>query len=150
MKVNGGGVQGQGGTLSESHGVDRCTRTFYLSSMFKEALREIVDRTEGGIAGLLMDASGIAVESYAKDGAPFDITTIGVEYGVLLGSIKKAAEMLEAGTANEVAISTDKMITIIRTLGPEYFLALAITPEGNFGKGRFLMRTAAPKLLAEL
>jgi predicted regulator of Ras-like GTPase activity (Roadblock/LC7/MglB family) len=118
--------------------------------MFKEALREIVDRTDGGIAGLLMDSSGIAIESYARDDAPFDITTIGVEYGVLLGSIKKAAEMLEAGTANEVAISTDKMITIIRTLGPEYFLALAITPEGNFGKGRFLMRTAVPKLLAEL
>jgi predicted regulator of Ras-like GTPase activity (Roadblock/LC7/MglB family) len=125
-------------------------RTFYLSGMFKEMLREIVDRTEGGIAGLLMDASGIAVESYARDGAQFDITTIGVEYGVLLGSIKRAAEMLEAGTANEVAISTDRMITIIRTLGSEYFLALALSPEGNFGKGRFLMRTAAPKLLAEL
>ena len=125
--------------------------TFYPSLMFKEALREIVDRTEGGIAGLLMDSSGIAVESYARDGAPFDITTIGVEYGVLLGSIKKAAEICSsAGTANEVAISTDKMTTIIRTLGPEYFLALAITPEGNFGKGRYLMRTAAPKLLAEL
>ena len=78
------------------------------------------------------------------------ITVIGVEFGVLLGSIKKASEMLEAGTTNEVAISTDKMITIIRMLGPEYFLALALKPEGNFGKGRFLMRTAAPKLLAEL
>ena len=33
---------------------------------------------------------------------------------------------------------------------PAYFLALAMTPEGNFGKGRFLMRTAVPKLLAEL
>jgi predicted regulator of Ras-like GTPase activity (Roadblock/LC7/MglB family) len=118
--------------------------------MFKEALREIVDRTEGGIAGLLMDSKGIPLDSYAREGAPFDITTIGVEYGILLGSIKKAAEMLEAGAANEVAISTEKMITIIRMLGPEYFLALAITPEGNFGKGRFLMRTAAPKLLAEL
>jgi predicted regulator of Ras-like GTPase activity (Roadblock/LC7/MglB family) len=118
--------------------------------MFKEALRDIVDRTEGGIAGILMDSSGIAVDSYAREGATFDITTIGVEYGVLLGSIKKATEMLEAGKANEVAISTDKVITIIRMLGPEYFLALAITPEGNFGKGRFLMRTAAPKLLAEL
>jgi predicted regulator of Ras-like GTPase activity (Roadblock/LC7/MglB family) len=118
--------------------------------MFKEALRDIVDRTEGGIAGLLMDSSGITLESYSREDAPFDITVIGVEFGVLLGSIKKAAEMLEAGTANEVAIATDKMITIIRMLGPEYFLALAIRPEGNFGKGRYLMRTAAPKLLAEL
>jgi predicted regulator of Ras-like GTPase activity (Roadblock/LC7/MglB family) len=118
--------------------------------MFKEALRDIVDRTEGGIAGLLMDANGITLESYAREDAPFDINAIGIEFGVLLGSIKKAADMLEAGTTNEVAITTDRMITIIRMLGPEYFLALTIRPEGNFGKGRYLMRTAAPKLLAEL
>ncbi len=68
----------------------------------------------------------------------------------MLGSIKRAAEMLEAGAAREVAIGTDKMITLIRTLGDTYFLAVAIKPDGNFGKGRFLMRTAAPKLIAEL
>ena len=42
-------------------------------------------------------------------------------------------------TANEVAISTDKMITIIRTLGAEYFLALRdLRPEGEAsGRGAF-------------
>ncbi len=118
--------------------------------MFQDALREIVDKTDGGIAGLIMDSEGIAVESYARDGAPFDINTVGIEFGVVLGSIKRAAESLEAGQANEVAIGTDKMITLIRTLGETYFLALAIKPDGNFGKGRFLMRTMAPKLMAEL
>ena len=39
--------------------------------------------------------------------------------------------------------------TIIRLLGDTYFLALTMTPGGNFGKGRYLMRTAAPKLMAE-
>lgn len=118
--------------------------------MFKEALREIVDKTDGGIAGLLMDSSGIALESYSKDDAPFDITTIGVEFSVVVGSIKRASEMLEAGAAREVAIGTERMITLIRMLSDSYFLALALLPEGNFGKGRYLMRTAAPKLLAEL
>jgi predicted regulator of Ras-like GTPase activity (Roadblock/LC7/MglB family) len=118
--------------------------------MFQDELREIVDKTEGGIASLVMDAEGIAVESYTRPDAPFDITTIGIEFGVVLGSIKRAAESLEAGKPQEVAIGTDKMIAIIRTLGESYFLAVAIRPDGNFGKGRFLMRTAAPKLLAEL
>lgn len=118
--------------------------------MFKEALRDLVEGTEGGLAGLLMDSSGIAVETYAKSDSPFDINTIGIEFSVVIGSIKRASEMLEAGQANEIAVGTDKMITLIRTLGETYFLALAMTPEGNFGKGRYLMRTAAPKLLAEL
>ncbi len=50
---------------------------------------------------------------------------VGIEFGVVLGSIKRAAESLEAGKAHEVAIGTDKMITLIRTLGDTYFLALA-------------------------
>jgi predicted regulator of Ras-like GTPase activity (Roadblock/LC7/MglB family) len=118
--------------------------------MFKEALRDIVERTDGGIAGLLMDSSGIALETYTKESSPFDVNNVGVEFGVVLGSIKRAAEMLEAGTTQEIAINTEKLVTIIRLLGDSYFLALTLKPEGNFGKGRFLMRTAAPKLLAEL
>ncbi len=118
--------------------------------MFKETLRELVERTDGGIAGLVMDQEGIPLETYAVDGAPFDITTVGVEFGVVFGSIKRAAESLEAGSTQEVAIGTEKMITLIRALTPTYFLALALKPDGNFGKGRFLMRTTAPKLIAEL
>lgn len=118
--------------------------------MFQETLREIVDKTEGGVAGLIMDSEGIAVDSYTRVDSPFDITTVGIEFGVVLGSIKRAAESLEAGRTSEVAIGTDKMITIIRTLGESYFIAVAIRPDGNLGKGRYLMRTAAPKLLAEL
>jgi len=118
--------------------------------MFSDVLRDLVEKTDGGIAGIVMDSEGIALDSYSRDGAPFDINVVGIEFGVILGSVKRAVESLEAGAAKEVAIGTDKMITIIRTLGPTYFLALAITPDGNFGKGRFMMRTAAPKLLAEL
>jgi len=118
--------------------------------MFKETLRDLVEGTEGGIAGLLMDSSGITLESYTKDDSPFDINSVGIEFGVVIGQIKRAAEMLEAGSANEIAVGTDKLITVIRLLGDTYFLALAMSPGGNFGKGRYLMRTAAPKLMAEL
>ena len=71
--------------------------------MFKEALKSLVDSTDGGVAGLLMDSSGIALESYAKDDAPFDINTIGIEFSVVIGQIKRATEMLEAGAAHDLA-----------------------------------------------
>jgi predicted regulator of Ras-like GTPase activity (Roadblock/LC7/MglB family) len=118
--------------------------------MFLELLRDIVDETEGGFAGLIMDAEGIALEQYARDDAGVDMSTVGVEFGVVLGAVKRAAESLESGKTREVVITTDKMITLIRTLGETYFLAVAVRPDGNLGRGRYLMRTAAPKLLAEL
>lgn len=118
--------------------------------MFKAVIREIVEKTEGGIAGLLMDTGGTPVDSFAVSDAPFDIGTIGAELSVVLKQITTASEMLEAGAAQEVSVNTEKMITVIRAINHEYYLALTMHPSGNIGKGRFLMRTAAPKLLAEL
>lgn len=118
--------------------------------MFKEAIREVVEGAEGGLAGILMDFEGIPVESYARDDSPFDINTVGAEYSVIVKSIQRAAASLEAGGAKEVAIQSDKVTTLIRILTSEYFLAVAMAPEGNFGKGRFLMRLAAPKLIEQL
>jgi predicted regulator of Ras-like GTPase activity (Roadblock/LC7/MglB family) len=118
--------------------------------MFQAQLKELVEKTDGGIAGLVMDSSGIALDAYAKDGAAFDITTVGIEYGVVLGAIRRAAEMLEAGAAREVTVGTDRMVTLIRTLDEKYFVALAVHPNGNLGKGRYLLRVAAPKLLEQL
>ena len=114
--------------------------------MFKEALRDLVENVDGGLAGLLMDSSGIALDSYARQGAEIDIDTVGVEFSVVIGAAKRAAEMLGAGETREIAISTAKLTTLIRLVGDSYFLALALAPEGNLGKGRYLMRTAAPRI----
>jgi predicted regulator of Ras-like GTPase activity (Roadblock/LC7/MglB family) len=96
-----------------------------------------------------MDFEGIAVDSYVK-GDSLDINAIGAEFSVILKSIQRAIESLEAGGAREIAIQSDKVTTLIRILNDEYFLALTLSPDGNFGKGRYLMRTAAPKLIEQL
>jgi predicted regulator of Ras-like GTPase activity (Roadblock/LC7/MglB family) len=118
--------------------------------MFKEVLRELVERTEGGIASLLMGFDGIAVDNYVKTESSLDVESIGMEYSVLLSQIAKAAEMLDAGAAREVSIQAEHLTTLIRLLNDEYFVALTLTPTGNFGKARFLMRTLTPKLVDEL
>jgi predicted regulator of Ras-like GTPase activity (Roadblock/LC7/MglB family) len=122
--------------------------------MFKEALRQIVEQTEGAIAGLLMGFDGIAVDSYTRDEGISpnikDINEIGMEFSVILGSIKRAAEALEAGGAKEVAIQAEHLTTLIRVINEDYFVALTMRPDGNPGKGRFILRTAAPKILQEL
>jgi predicted regulator of Ras-like GTPase activity (Roadblock/LC7/MglB family) len=118
--------------------------------VFKEPLQKIVDNVEGGIAGLVMGFDGIAVESYTREGHKMDINTVGMEFSFLLTQVRKAAEILDVGGVNEISIRAEKLVIVMRVLSAEYFLALALTPEGNFGKGRYLMRVMAPKLQSEL
>ena len=118
--------------------------------MFREKLKDMVAGTEGGVAGLLMGFDGISVDSYAVPEGSIDIQTVGMEFSFILTQVRKAAESLDVGAVQEVAIRTGHLTILIRVLSPEYFLALAIRPDGNFGKGRFLLRMAAPKLQAEL
>jgi predicted regulator of Ras-like GTPase activity (Roadblock/LC7/MglB family) len=118
--------------------------------MFKETLASIVDGAEGGIAGLLMDFEGIPVEVYSKKDAGFDVEVVGAEVSVLVKSIQRATEMLDAGSTHEVAFQSERLLTLVRVLNENYFLAVALRPDGNYGKARFLLRTAAPKMLAEL
>jgi predicted regulator of Ras-like GTPase activity (Roadblock/LC7/MglB family) len=118
--------------------------------MFKETLKSVVDGTEGALAGLLMDFEGIPLEVYAKEGTPFDIEAVGAEVSVVVKAIQRATEMLDAGMTKEVAFKSDKMVTLIRVLDSNYFLALALSPDGNYGKGRFLLRTSAPGILEQL
>ena len=120
-----------------------------LDAMFKEVLQEVVENTDGGVAGLLMGYDGIPVDQYVKDGV-FDIETIGMEYSVIVKSIRQAAEMLDVGAAREVAIKSERLTTVIRMLNDDYFIAITLKPSGNLGKARFLMRTRSMKLLAEL
>jgi len=120
--------------------------------MFREVLQEVVDRTEGGVAGLLMGFDGIAVDHYVREAAssPIDVETVGMEFSVILKDIRKAAELLEAGGAKEIAVQAEKMTTVMRLLNDEYFVAVTLQPHGNYGKARFLLRTASSKLLSEL
>lgn len=118
--------------------------------MFKEALQKIVDNVEGGMAGLVMGFDGIAVDAYTREGNKIDVTTVGMEFSFVLTQVRKAAEVLDMGGVSEIAIKAEKLTIVIRILTNEYFLALALAPDGNFGKGRYLMRMVAPKLQSEL
>jgi predicted regulator of Ras-like GTPase activity (Roadblock/LC7/MglB family) len=118
--------------------------------MFKEALERVVTGTDGGIAGLLMDFEGIPLESYAKNGASLDIEVVGAEVSVVVKAIQRATEMLDAGATSEVSFRSDKMVTLIRVINQSYFVAMTLSPEGNLGKGRYLLRTLAPSLAEEL
>ena len=119
--------------------------------MFQTLLKEVVDGVDGGLATIVMDFEGIPVDSYAKPtSTEFDIATIGAEFSVVIKSIQRASEMLEAGEMAEVTIQAGKVMTLIRVISDTYFVAFAMTPEANIGKARYMLRTKVPTLAKEL
>jgi predicted regulator of Ras-like GTPase activity (Roadblock/LC7/MglB family) len=118
--------------------------------VFSEQLKKIVDRAEGGVGALIMGLDGIAVDSYMADGHKMDITTLGMEFSFILSQAKKASEQLKLGGVEEFAVRAESLLLVIRLLSPEYFLAVVLRADGNFGKCRYLMRLAQPALTAEL
>jgi predicted regulator of Ras-like GTPase activity (Roadblock/LC7/MglB family) len=118
--------------------------------MFKETLRQMLDRCEGGIAGALMGFDGIAVDAYAVPDGGRDGETVGMELSHVLSQIRQASAALEAGGLEEVTIRCSRMMVVLRALSEEYFLALVAKPDANLGKARYLCRMAVPELRKNL
>lgn len=118
---------------------------------FLPHLQEVVASVDGALACSVMGFDGIAVETHQVGTVDdVELSNTWVEYSNVLSGLQNAAELLAAGTVTEVSINTEKVITLMRLLSPEYLLVLAMKPTGNYGKGRYVLRLAAPKIKAEL
>ncbi len=117
--------------------------------MFGNKLENMINKTPGGHSAVLMGLDGIPVDFFSKN-EEIDIETVGMEFSVILREVRKTIELLESGSAEELTIRTTDMTTLVRLLNDEYFIALLLSPKGNLGKARYLLRVLAPELLAEL
>ena len=73
-----------------------------------------------------MGFDGIAVESFAKESQKLDIQTIGMEFSFILAQVKKAADIIEGGSVEEITIRTERLTLLIRVLSKDYFVALSL------------------------
>ncbi|MBK6849422.1 MAG: hypothetical protein IPG96_18450 [Proteobacteria bacterium] len=69
--------------------------------------------------------------------------------GVLL-EVRRTAQVLEYGAMAEIEVSSDRLTLLVRAVGLRHYLALILAPDGNVGRGRFLLRTFGPRLAAVL
>ncbi|HEY0840766.1 MAG TPA: roadblock/LC7 domain-containing protein [Vulgatibacter sp.] len=116
---------------------------------FREQLEEIC-RVDGAVAASIMGFDGIAIETVTARESDLDVETLMVEYSGLIGQVRQAAEMMQAGALTEVSIGTEQLTTHLRPINDDFFLVLAMSPDGNTGKGRYLLRVTAPRLVGEL
>jgi predicted regulator of Ras-like GTPase activity (Roadblock/LC7/MglB family) len=118
--------------------------------MFKELLETIIERTEGSLGALIMGTDGIAVEEVLGEaGTEANLDIAAAEFTSLVRGAQRAGTDLGLGNLRELIISLDDSIILMRLLSRDYFVVLALNPEGNLGRGRFELRKAELQLATE-
>lgn len=118
--------------------------------MFTEILNRFLTEVPGVRSATVMGFDGIAIETRDAVDADGTENASAIEVAAVTSQLRRAAEGLGAGEVREITLETDGMTTLLRPLTSEYCLAVTLTAGGLTGKARYLMRTAAPKIAAEL
>jgi predicted regulator of Ras-like GTPase activity (Roadblock/LC7/MglB family) len=119
--------------------------------MFKQVLQEIVESTPGAQAAVLMGGDGITVEHFNQSDMSADGgQSLAVEFATVVKEAAHTVSLLNVGRLDEIAVKCEQMTVIISILTPEYFVALLMEPDGNAGKGRYLLKRDAHKLRTAL
>ena len=118
--------------------------------MFKETLTGILERTEGSLGALIMGTDGIAVEKVMRaEGSEANLDVAAAEFTTLIRNAQRAGKDTGLGALQELVVSLDSVKVVMRLINREYFLVLAVSPEGNWGRGRFELLKAELELAKE-
>jgi hypothetical protein len=117
---------------------------------FGEHLQRVVQQTPGCVNCTLMGFDGIGVETAEGEGGSARVADAHVEYALLATQMRTASAGLDTGELQEVCIRSDGLVTVLRPLTQEYLVAASFRSDGLIGKGRYLLRVIAPRLLEEL
>ncbi|CAG0988869.1 hypothetical protein MYXO_02281 [Myxococcaceae bacterium] len=112
---------------------------------FDRILQSIVDECGGGLGAALMGNDGIPIAQVSAARPvialdPDDVGAAGVEFGRILDEIRKVSNALGGGAVGEAVVSLGRFTLVLRVVDAETFLVLALAPDGNLGKARYLVR----------
>ena len=115
--------------------------------MFNDILAGIRERVDGALAVSLIGLDGIAIASLTSPGVPLE--ALGAEFGGFVKQIRPNPE-LQTGEVLQFALVTERYITFLSAVTPEYFLLLVLRGDGNYGRARFELAKAKDLLRGEL
>lgn len=118
--------------------------------MFKEPLEKIIERTDGCIGALIMGTDGIAVEKvFVPEGHDTNLDVAAAEFTSLVRNAQRTGADSGLGNLRELVVSCEEATIVMRLLSPDYFMVLALKPDGNLGRSRFELRKAELELAKE-
>ena len=118
--------------------------------MFKQALADIVEKTEGATGALIMGMDGIAVERvFLPEASDTNVDVAAAEVTSLVRAALRAGTNTGLGALQEMHVNFEQASILARMFSPEYFVVLALRADGNLGRGRYELRKAELRLARE-
>ena len=115
---------------------------------FSDILAKVVEETDHALGAAVVANDGIVVEEYKKDPS-LDLYVLGAEFCKTFKEFKEKTDILQRGSPIEFSVLTDSAILIFKKINQDHFLMLILESEGNFGKGRFLVKREMDHLISE-
>lgn len=115
----------------------------------REVLQEAVGRIPGALGAAIVGLDGLAVEKVGVH-EEFNIDLASAEG---IGVIKRATSTLQSDAPEapeEVSIVWGSRLTILRSLGRDYYLCVVVGPEAFPGQARFETWRAGQQLKEEI
>ena len=123
-------------------------------SGFQSHLQAIVSALPGALVATLMGTDGIPVDTFEAEALHseegLDVSSLMVEFSSMMSQVHKTGEIFAVGPLQELVIKSERLVTLLRPLNAEYFVAVALKPGGSAGKGRYLLRVHGARLVAEM
>jgi predicted regulator of Ras-like GTPase activity (Roadblock/LC7/MglB family) len=109
-------------------------------------------RADGCVGALIMGADGIAVEKVwqAASITEVDLEASAAEFASLVKNARNANSGLRLGRLREMTLTGESCIFILRFVNEDYFVAMVLSPDGNFGRARYELGRAELLLEKEL
>jgi predicted regulator of Ras-like GTPase activity (Roadblock/LC7/MglB family) len=118
--------------------------------MFKQALEGILERTDGSLGALIMGVDGISVEKVlGEDGMETNLDVAAAEFTSLVRNAQRTGVDTGLGNLRELVVALEESTVVMRLFNREYYMVLALKPDGNLGRGRYELRKAELQLAQE-
>ena len=115
---------------------------------FSDALNAVAGRVPETEVLMIIGTDGIPIEKLTVRADP-NMEAVAAEHTTLLRASLAAAADTGLGALTELAITTERMTTLLVAITPEYFLFASLSPGALMGRARFALRLAGLALERE-
>lgn len=114
----------------------------------KKTLSEILERESSVKSALIIDKDGIVILEMVRQDQK-SAQELAIEYATVMQQIIKVTDVLNLGDLEEILVSTENSVIVIRLITRNYYLILVVRNDGNIGKAKYLAKRTADLIREE-